>query len=395
MSSKKLKRPIYLDYNSTTPVDKRVLDKMLPFFTEKIGNPHSASHVYGWEAEESVEMARENIANLIGSNADEIIFTSGATESNNLALKGAAAFFQQHTDGSKKHIITVGTEHKCVLESVEYLNKCGFRSTILPVNKDGLIDLDELLAAIKDDTFMISVMMVNNEIGTIQNISEIGKICKDNNIWFHTDAAQAFGKIPINVDKMNIDIMSISGHKIYGPKGIGALYIRRHKPRVRLLPLFSGGFQEKGIRSGTIPTPLAVGLGEASLIAKQDMQSDNQRIKEYTDYMVGELQKIDDIIFHGSMSKRIAGNINIGVKGIGSGSLISSLREIAVSSGSACNSSSITPSYVLRAIGVDDELATNSIRMAIGRFTNKQEIDIAINHINDSITALRQNSSMF
>lgn len=387
-----LKKPIYLDYNSTTPTEPRVLEAMMPYFTEKFGNPHSSNHSYGWETEEAIEIAREHIASVISCKPNDIIFTSGATESNNLAIKGAASFFKKFVT-DKNHIITAATEHKCVLEACYFLAHEGFEVTFLDVDSEGHINIKELENCITDKTFLVSIMMANNEIGTIQDIQSIGEICRENNIWFHTDAAQAFGKIPIDVNAMSIDMLSISGHKIYAPKGIGALYIRSRAPKIRLLPIINGGRQEKGIRPGTIPTPLAVGLGEAARIAENEMTASNIHIQTLTQKMLDALQSIDGVVLHGSTTNRIPGNINIGVENIGSGSLISSLKQIAVSSGSACTSSEITPSYVLKAINVAPELATNSIRIGIGRFTTEEEIDIAIDTITRNINLLRKKAS--
>lgn len=380
--------PIYLDYHSTTPADPRVIEAMQPYFTEYYGNPHSSHHPYGWIAEEAVEIAREHIADTIKARPNEIIFTSGATESNNMALKGAAAYIGQYKP-EKNHIITVATEHKCVLESCRQLEKQGFSLTILPVQTNGLIDIKQLQSSITEQTFLVSVMMVNNEIGTIQPIQEIGDICRQHQIWLHCDAAQAFGKLSLNLQEMPIDLLSISGHKIYAPKGIGALYIRKRSPKIRLLPMISGGGQEQGMRSGTVPVPLAVGLGKAAMIASKENKQEYRRIQQLTDIMLEELLAIDGILLHGSRTHRIAGNINIGVTGIGAGSLISSLKEIAVSSGSACNSSNLAPSYVLRALQVTPEIATNSIRIGIGRFTSEQEIVIALDSIKKHIKKLR------
>jgi len=387
----KLHLPIYMDYQSTTPTDPRVLEAMMPYFTGKFGNPHSRSHSYGWDAEEAVENARAKIANLIGADPKEIVFTSGATEANNIAIKGLA-YFNKDT---KNHIITVTTEHKCVLDSCRNLAEEGFEITYLPVGTNGIIDLEDLKTAIRPSTLLVSVMTVNNEIGVIQPIEEIGAICKSNNVYFHTDAAQAFGKIPLDVNKMNIDLMSISGHKIYGPKGIGALYVRR-KPRVRLFSLFSGGGQERGIRPGTIPTPLAVGLGKAAEIAAAEMQKDDKFITFLSDKFYNKLKDhIPDIYLNGDPVKRLTGNLNISFAYIEGESLILNIRDLAVSSGSACTSSSLEPSYVLRSLGIAEDLAHSSIRFGIGKYTTEQEIDYAADLIINSINKLRNMSPLW
>lgn len=385
------KRPIYLDYQSTTPCDPRVVEKMLPYFMEKFGNPHSRSHHYGWEAEEACEIAREEVARLIGASGKEIVFTSGATESNNLAIKGVARFYGDQ----KKHIITVVTEHKCVLDTCRHLEREGFEITYLPVQKSGLIDLTELKRALRPDTLIVSVMAVNNEIGVIQPLAEIGRLCRDNGTFFHTDAAQAFGKIPLDVEAMNIDMMSISGHKIYGPKGIGALYVRR-RPRVRLEALIHGGGQERGMRSGTLPTPLVVGLGEAARIASVEMKDEAARIKHLGDkFMTAIHDNIKDVYLNGDRNQRWPGNINLSFAYIEGESMIMAIKELAVSSGSACTSASLEPSYVLRSLGVSEELAHTSIRFGIGRFTTEAEIDRAIDIVCGAIDKLRELSPLW
>lgn len=383
---------IYMDYLATTPTDKRVIEKMLPYFTESFGNPHSRSHSYGWSAEDAIEEARVEVAKLIGANPKEIVFTSGATEANNLALKGLAKFYGK--DQNKKHIITVTTEHKCVLESCRDLESNGFEVTYLGVNSDGLIDLEQLKNAIRPDTLAASIMFVNNEVGVIQPISEIGKICRESRIFFHTDAAQAFGKLPIDVNEMNIDLMSISGHKIYGPKGVGALFVRR-KPRVRISAIISGGGQERGMRSGTLPTPLIVGLGEAAKIASLEMELDNVRIKKLSDKFIGEIMKIPEVYFNGSIQHRVPGCINISFSCIEGESMIGAINKLAVSSGSACTSASLEPSYVLKSLGVDEELAHTSIRFGIGKFTTEEEIDIAIDQVKNAVEKLREMSPLW
>ncbi|MBT4990065.1 MAG: IscS subfamily cysteine desulfurase [Rickettsiales bacterium] len=389
--NKKVKKPIYLDYQATTPLDPKALEAMMPYLTDNFGNPHSRSHAFGWAAEEAVDIAREQIANLIGANPKEIIFTSGATESNNIAIKGIAEFYKEQ----KNHVITLTTEHKCVLESVRYLGQNGFNTTFLPVQKNGIIDLEKLKNAITDKTVLISIMAVNNEIGVIQPIKEIGQICKENGIYFHTDCAQAFGKIPLNVDEMNIDLMSISAHKIYGPKGIGALYVRR-KPRVRILPLLSGGGQERGIRSGTLPTPLIAGFGAAAKLAKENMVKDNKQTSYLSDKLYKKLaDNIPDIFLNGDTKQRYPGNLNISFAYIEGESLMMAIKDLAVSSGSACTSASLEPSYVLKALGVKDEMAHSSIRFGIGRFTTEDEIDYAADLIIGAINKLRDLSPLW
>lgn len=385
-----MKLPIYMDYQATTPVDRRVLEKMLPYFIEKFGNPHSRSHSFGWEAEEANENARKQIAELINADSKDIIFTSGATESNNLALKGVAHFYKNE----KKHIITTITEHKCILDTCRHLEQEGFRVTYLPVKTNGLIDLKDLENAISSDTLLISIMAINNEIGVIQPILEIGKICRSHGAFFHTDAAQAFGKIPLDVEVMNIDLMSISGHKIYGPKGIGALYIRR-KPRVRLTAMINGGGQERGMRSGTLPTPLIVGMGEAAVIAKQDMENDYKKISNLSEKFISEVTKIPEVYLNGDRNIRYPGCINLSFSCIEGESMIGAIKDLAVSSGSACTSASLEPSYVLRALGVDEEMAHTSIRFGIGRFTTEEEINYAVKCITKSVDRLRELSPLW
>lgn len=386
-----MKLPIYLDYQATTPMDPRVLEKMLPYFTEKFGNPHSRSHSYGWEAEAACELAREQVASLIGASEKEIVFTSGATESNNIAIKGVARFYKDQ----KNHIITPVTEHKCVLDSCRHLEQEGFEVTYLPVQQNGLIDLEVLKAAIKPSTFLVSVMAVNNEIGVIQPLAQIGKICRERGVFFHTDAAQGFGKIPLNVEEMNIDLMSISGHKCYGPKGIGALYVRR-RPRVRLEALFSGGGQERGFRSGTLPTPQVVGLGEAAAIAKLEMGKDAEHVHRlFAKFEKEILGGIKDVYLNGDRENRWMGNINASFAYVEGESMIMAIKDLAVSSGSACTSASLEPSYVLRALGVNEEMAHTSIRFGFGRFTTEEEIDYAINVVKNSVDKLREMSPLW
>ncbi|MCE2481338.1 MAG: IscS subfamily cysteine desulfurase [Alphaproteobacteria bacterium] len=385
-----IKLPIYLDYQATTPVDPRVMDAMLPYFTEKFGNPHSRSHAYGWEAEEAVETARAQVAGLVGADAREIVFTSGATESNNLAIKGVAHFYGDR----RKHIVTVQTEHKCVLDSCRHLEQEGFEVTYLPVQPNGLIRLEDLEAAVGEETMLVSVMAVNNEIGVIQPIAEIGAFCRARKIFFHTDAAQAAGKIPLDVNEMNIDLMSISGHKLYGPKGVGALYVRR-KPRVRLHAIINGGGQERGMRSGTLPGALCVGFGAACEIAGRDMAADNERLRGLRDRLLDGLSDIPDIYVNGDLERRFPGNLNISFAYVEGESMLMALKDLAVSSGSACTSASLEPSYVLRALGVDEELAHTSIRIGIGRFTTESEIDYAVRTIHEHVGRLREMSPLW
>ena len=384
-------QPIYLDYQATTPMDPRVLEAMMPYFTYKFGNPHSRSHSYGWEAEEGVEKARGQIAKLIGADEKEVIFTSGATESNNLAIRGVAEFYKDR----KNHIVTTVTEHKCVLDTCRHLEQQGFEVTYLPVQKNGLIDLDVLRAAVTDKTVVVSIMAVNNEIGVIQPLAEIGKICREKKAFFHTDAAQAAGKIPLDVEAMNIDLMSISGHKIYGPKGIGALYVRR-KPRVRLVPLIVGGGQERGFRSGTLPTPLCVGIGEAAEIAMKEMDAESKRLTKLQARMLKGLNdKLTDIHVNGDLEHRIPGNLNIGFAYVEGESLMMGIKGLSVSSGSACTSASLEPSYVLRALGVEEDMAHTSLRIGLGRFTTEQEVDTAVDELVHHVNKLRAMSPLW
>jgi len=364
---------------------------MMPYFTYKFGNPHSRSHSYGWEAEEGVEKARGQVAKLIGADEKEVIFTSGATESNNLAIRGIAEFYKDR----KNHIVTTVTEHKCVLDTCRHLEQQGFEVTYLPVQKNGLIDLDALRAAVTDKTVVVSIMAVNNEIGVIQPLAEIGKICREKKAFFHTDAAQAAGKIPLDVEAMNIDLMSISGHKIYGPKGIGALYVRR-KPRVRLVPLIVGGGQERGFRSGTLPTPLCVGLGEAAEIAMKEMDAESKRLAKLQARMLKGLNdKLTDIHVNGDLDHRIPGNLNIGFAYVEGESLMMGIKGLSVSSGSACTSASLEPSYVLRALGVEEDMAHTSLRIGLGRFTTEQEVDTAVDELVRHVNKLRAMSPLW
>lgn len=384
--------PIYLDYQATTPMDPRVLDAMMPFFTTKYGNPSSRSHSFGWDAEEAVEEARGQIAKLVNADPKSMIFTSGATESNNIALKGVMRFYKD----KKNHLVTVVTEHKCVLDSARHLQQEGFEVTYLPVQQNGLIDLEQLRAAITDKTALVSIMAVNNEIGVIQPLAEIGKICREKGAFFHTDAAQAVGKIPIDVEAMNIDLMSISGHKIYGPKGIGALYVRRSKPRVRLEPLFSGGGQERGFRSGTLAPALCVGLGKAAEICAAEMGSDNERLRMLSNrFYEGINKELTEVILNGDREQRIPGNLNLSFAYVEGESMIMGIKDLAVSSGSACTSASLEPSYVLRALGVEEEMAHTSIRIGLGRFTTEAEVDYAVQTIVEKVNKLRAMSPLW
>jgi len=384
-------RSLYLDMQATTPVDPRVLDAMLPYFTSQYGNPHSRTHHFGWEAEHAVEEARAHVAKLIGADAKEVVFTSGATESNNAAIKGVARFLQK----KKKHIITLQTEHKCVLDSCRSLQMDGFDVTYLPVQQDGLVDMKVLEAAIRPDTALVSIMFVNNEIGVVQPIKEIGKLCKSKGVLFHTDAAQATGKLPINVNDMNIDLLSISGHKIYGPKGIGALYVRR-RPRVRLTPFMSGGGQERNMRSGTLPTPLVVGLGEACRVAAEEMEADLQHVTNLSQRLKSQVEaKIEHVVTNGSLEHRYPGNLNLSFAYVEGESLLMALKELAVSSGSACTSASLEPSYVLRALGVEEDMAHTSIRFGLGRFTTEAEVDHAVELLCKHVQRLRDMSPLY
>ncbi|KAI0146173.1 cysteine desulfurase [Xylariaceae sp. FL1272] len=385
-------RPIYLDMQATTPVDPRVLDAMLPFFVGVYGNPHSRTHAYGWESEKAVEEAREHVANLIGADPKEIIFTSGATESNNMSIKGVARFFGR--SGKKKHIVTSQTEHKCVLDSCRHLQDEGFEVTYLPVQNNGLVDMAELEAAIRPDTALVSIMTVNNEIGVIQPMEEIGKLCRSKKVFFHTDAAQAVGKIPLDVNAMNIDLMSISSHKIYGPKGMGACYIRR-RPRVRIDPIISGGGQERGLRSGTLAPPLIVGFGEACRIAKEEMPYDSKRIKALSDRLLNGLLSLEHATQNGDPNRFYPGCVNVSFAYVEGESLLMALKDIALSSGSACTSASLEPSYVLRALGNSDESAHSSIRFGIGRFTTEQEVDYVLKAVQERVTFLRELSPLW
>ncbi len=385
-----LKLPIYLDYSATTPVDPRVAEKMIPYLVEKFGNAASRSHAFGWEAEAAVEEAREEVARLVNADPKEIIWTSGATESDNLAIKGAAHFYA----GKGKHLITVKTEHKAVLDTCRELERQGFEVTYLDVLENGLLDLAVLQAAIRPDTILVSVMLVNNEIGVIQPIAEIGEICRAKGIIFHVDAAQATGKVAIDLAALKVDLMSFSAHKTYGPKGIGALYIRR-KPRVRLEAQMHGGGHERGFRSGTLATHQIVGMGEAFRLAREEMAVENQRIGALRDRLLKGLSDIEQVFINGDMEHRVAHNLNISFAYIEGESMLMAIKDLAVSSGSACTSASLEPSYVLRALGREDELAHSSIRFTLGRFNSEEEIDYAVKLLHQKIGKLRELSPLW
>ena len=382
--------PIYMDYGATTPVDPRVVDAMIPWLREHFGNPASRSHAWGWEAEAAVEKAREQVAELVGADPREIVWTSGATESDNLALKGAAHFYK--TRG--KHLITVKTEHKAVLDTMRELERQGFEVTYLEVREDGLLDFEVLKAAIRPDTILISVMLVNNEIGVIQDIPAIGALCREKGIIFHVDAAQATGKVEIDLRKLPVDLMSLASHKTYGPKGIGALYVCR-KPRVRLEAQMHGGGHERGMRSGTLPTHQIVGMGEAFRLARAEMAQDNAKARALQQKLLSGLKDIDQTFINGNLEQRVPQNLNISFNFVEGESLIMGIKGLAVSSGSACTSASLEPSYVLRALGRSDELAHSSLRMTIGRFTTDEEIDYAVSSIRQNVARLRELSPLW
>ncbi len=382
--------PIYLDYSATTPVDPRVAQAMIPWLTEHFGNPASRSHAFGWEAEEAVEQAREHVAKLVNADAREIVWTSGATESNNLALKGAAHFYK----AKGKHLVTVKTEHKAVLDTMRELERQGFDVTYLDPEPSGLVDLGKFTAALRPDTIVASVMHVNNEIGVIQPIAGMGEILRARGILFHVDAAQATGKVAIDLERMKVDLMSFSAHKTYGPKGIGALYVRR-KPRVRLEAQMHGGGHEKGFRSGTLATHQIVGMGEAFRIAREEMATEGERIRMLRDRLLSGLQGMEEIYVNGDLEQRVAHNLNVSFNFVEGESLIMGIKELAVSSGSACTSASLEPSYVLRALGRNDELAHSSIRFTLGRFTTEEDIDFAVKIIKERIGKLREMSPLW
>lgn len=385
-----VKPPVYLDYAATTTVDKRVAEKMIPYLTETFGNPASNSHAFGWEAEEAVEKARADIAALINADPKEIVFTSGATESDNLAIKGAANFYK--TKG--KHLITVKTEHKAVLDTMRELERQGFEVTYLGVQENGLVDLDVLKAAIREDTILVSVMWVNNEIGVVQDIPAIGEICRERKIVFHVDAAQACGKVPVDVEAAKIDLLSMSAHKVYGPKGIGALYVRR-KPRVRLEAQMHGGGHERGFRSGTLPTHQIVGMGEAFRIAKEELEQDMAHYRKLRDIFLKGIEGIEEVYINGDLEHRAPNNLNVSFNFVEGESLIMAVKELAVSSGSACTSASLEPSYVLRALGRNDELAHSSLRITFGRMTTEEEVQFAAELIKSKIGKLRELSPLW
>ncbi|MGW9063847.1 IscS subfamily cysteine desulfurase [Achromobacter animicus] len=383
-------RPIYLDYSATTPVDPRVVDAMVPWLYENFGNPASRSHAFGWESEEAVERAREQVAKLVNADPREIVWTSGATESNNLAIKGAANFYAERG----KHIITVKTEHKAVLDTCRELERQGFEVTYLNVKDNGLIDLEVFKAALRPDTVLVSVMMVNNEIGVIQDVEALGEICREKGIIFHVDAAQATGKVEIDLQKLKVDLMSFSAHKTYGPKGIGALYVRR-KPRIRIEAQMHGGGHERGFRSGTLATHQIVGMGEAFRVAREEMGTENERIRMLRDRLWNGLSEIEEVYLNGDMDQRVPHNLNVSFNYVEGESLIMAIKELAVSSGSACTSASLEPSYVLRALGRNDELAHSSIRFTLGRFTTEKEVDFAVELIKSRVGKLRDMSPLW
>jgi len=387
-----MKLPIYMDYHATTPVDPRVLEAMMPYFSEKFGNAASRNHPFGWEAEEAVEAARKQVADLIGANAKEVIFTSGATESNNLAIKGVAEMYREKGN----HVITCVTEHKAVIDTCKKLEKQGLRVTYLPVQKDGRIDLDELRASITDKTILITIMTANNEIGVIQPIAEIGAIAKEKGILFLTDGVQAVGKVPFDVTSLKVDLVSISGHKIYGPKGVGALYVRRRNPRVLLAEQISGGGHERGMRSGTLNVPGIVGLGKAAQLCQQDMEKDTARLRNLRDRLNEQLHKnLDEIYINGSWEHRLPHNLNISFAYVEGESLLMGINDVAVSSGSACTSASLEPSYVLKALGAGDDLAHSSIRFGLGRWTTDEEVDYVVDKLTKVVRRLREMSPLY
>jgi cysteine desulfurase len=387
-----MKLPVYLDNHATTAMDPRVLQAMLPWFTEKFGNAASRNHSFGWEAEEAVEKARKQIADLVGANAKEIIFTSGATESDNLAIKGVAQMYAEKGN----HIITAATEHKAVLDTCKRLEKDGYRVTYLPLKGDGLIDLDMLRDAITDKTILVSLMYANNEIGVIQPVREIGKLCREKGVLFHSDAVQAIGKVPVNVNQDNIDLMSITGHKLYGPKGVGALYVRRRNPRVQVTAQMDGGGHERGMRSGTLNVPGIVGLGEACAIAQREMPEESARLRGMRDYLKDRLMdELDEVFVNGSLDHRLPHNLNISFAYVEGESMLMGINDIAVSSGSACTSATLEPSYVLKALGMGDDLAHSSLRFGIGRFNTMEEIEYTAGRVIEVVKKLRELSPLY
>jgi cysteine desulfurase len=385
-----MKLPIYMDYSATTPVDPRVADKMIPYLTEMFGNPASRSHAFGWEADAAVELAREQVAALVNADPKEIVWTSGATESNNLAIKGAANFYQ----GKGKHIVTMRIEHKAVIDTVREMERQGFSASYLDPEPNGLLDIEKFKAALRPDTILVSIMLVNNEIGVIQDIAAIGEICREKGILFHVDAAQATGKVAIDLQKLKVDLMSFSAHKTYGPKGIGALYVQR-KPRVRLEAQMHGGGHERGMRSGTLATHQIVGMGEAFRIAQQEMAEENERVRMLRDRLMAGLMDMEEVHVNGDMEQRVPHNVNLSFNFVEGESLIMAIKDVAVSSGSACTSASLEPSYVLRALGRSDELAHSSIRFSLGRFTTVEEVDYVIALMKSKIDKLRELSPLW
>ncbi len=387
-----MKLPIYMDNHATTPVDPRVLEAMLPYFTERFGNAASRNHSFGWQAEEAVETARKQIAQLIGGTAKEIVITSGATESDNLAIKGVAEMYRQKGN----HIITVVTEHKAVIDTCKHLEKAGFEVTYLPVGKDGLVDLDQLRAAITDRTILVSVMAANNEVGVLQPIAEIGKLARERGVLFHTDAVQAAGKVPFDVNALNVDLASLSAHKMYGPKGVGALYVRRKNPRVLLAPIIDGGGHERGMRSGTLNVPGIVGFGKAAELCRVEMAQESARVGGLRDRLNAILHKeLDEIYVNGSLEHRAPNNLNVSFAYVEGESLLMGMSDIAVSSGSACTSATLEPSYVLKALGTGDDLAHSSIRFGLGRFNTEEEVDYVINRVTEVVRRLREMSPLY
>ncbi len=384
--------PVYMDNHATTRTDPRVIEAMLPFFTQKYGNPASRTHVFGWEAEEAVKQARESVATLIGAGPREIIFTSGATESNNLALKGAAWAYRDKGN----HIVSVVTEHPSVLDPLKRLEQEGYQVTFLTVDRDGLITADQVAEAITPKTILVSVMAANNEIGVLQPLEAVGKLCKERGVLFHTDATQAVGKIPIDVEEMGVDLLSLSAHKFYGPKGVGALYVRKRNPYVRLLPLLDGGGHEQGLRSGTLPTPLIVGLGKACDIARSEMPEEADRVGKLRDRLwLGLSRRLEDVILNGHPTRRLPGNLNVSFPYIRADALLVALRNLAVSSGSACTSAEVRPSHVLLALGMDEDLAHASVRFGLGRFNTEAEVDWAVEYVAEAVTKLRQLNPLY
>ena len=387
-----IKLPIYMDNHATTPVDPRVLEEMMPYFTDKFGNAASRNHAFGWAAEEAVELARDRVAKLIGATAKEIVFTSGATESDNLAIKGVAEMYREKGN----HIITAVTEHKAVLDTCKRLEKYGYRVTYMPVQKDGLIDLDDLKRAIDEKTVLVTIMAANNEIGVLQPVADIGKLCHERGVLFHSDATQAVGKVPIDVIKQNIDIMSISGHKMYGPKGVGALYVRRKNPRVQISPIIDGGGHERGMRSGTLNVPGIVGLGKACALCMEQMPEETKKLSGLRDRLKDKIMgRLDEVYINGTMEHRLPGNLNISFAYVEGESLLMGINDVAVSSGSACTSATLEPSYVLKALGTGDDLAHSSIRFGLGRFNTQEEVDYVADRVCETVERLRELSPLY